>query len=141
MIWGYYVSPLMYGQNAIALNEFLDQRWNAASTVNSFHRIYSTYCYHHYLVNIIYNILRFFKQPNTDTRIDQPTIGKVLLKSRGLFLDGYMFWICIAALFAFSLVFNVLFILALTYLNRKIKLFLPTYLTTMIFYSTFDVLN
>ena len=32
MIWGYYVSPMMYGQNAIAINEFLDKRWNTVST-------------------------------------------------------------------------------------------------------------
>ncbi|KAL1819090.1 hypothetical protein ACET3Z_013959 [Daucus carota] len=82
--WGYYISPLMYGQNAIAVNEFLDERWNG---------------------------------PNTDTRIDQPTIGKVLLASRGMFLDGYMYWICVFALFAYSIVLNILFILALTYLN------------------------
>ena len=31
MIWGYYVSPMMYGQNAIAMNEFLDQRWSDVS--------------------------------------------------------------------------------------------------------------
>ncbi|KAL0460766.1 UNVERIFIED_CONTAM: Pleiotropic drug resistance protein 2 [Sesamum latifolium] len=29
MIWGYYVSPMMYGQNAIAINEFLAERWSA----------------------------------------------------------------------------------------------------------------
>ena len=29
MIWGYYASPMMYGQNAIAINEFLDKRWSA----------------------------------------------------------------------------------------------------------------
>ncbi|KAK1381862.1 Premnaspirodiene oxygenase [Heracleum sosnowskyi] len=28
MKWGYYISPLMYGQNSIAVNEFLDERWN-----------------------------------------------------------------------------------------------------------------
>lgn len=31
MIWGYYVSPMMYGQNAIAINEFLSERWSAVS--------------------------------------------------------------------------------------------------------------
>lgn len=31
MIWGYYVSPMMYGQNAVAINEFLDDRWSAVS--------------------------------------------------------------------------------------------------------------
>ena len=28
IIWGYYSSPMMYGQNAIVINEFLDDRWN-----------------------------------------------------------------------------------------------------------------
>ncbi|KAK1378912.1 hypothetical protein POM88_025656 [Heracleum sosnowskyi] len=70
MKWGYYISPLMYGQNAIAVNEFLDERWN---------------------------------DPNTDTRIDQPTVGKVLLASRGMFVDGYMYGICVFVLFAYSI--------------------------------------
>ncbi|KAF3614076.1 ABC transporter G family member 39 [Capsicum annuum] len=28
MRWGYYISPMTYGQNAVAINEFLDDRWN-----------------------------------------------------------------------------------------------------------------
>ncbi|KAJ8754205.1 hypothetical protein K2173_002105 [Erythroxylum novogranatense] len=84
MLWGYYISPMMYGQNAIVMNEFLDKRWSA---------------------------------PNPDPRIDAPTVGKVLLKSRGFFTDDYWFWICVGALFGFSLLFNILFIAALTYLN------------------------
>ncbi|XP_062117542.1 pleiotropic drug resistance protein 2-like [Humulus lupulus] len=28
LLWGYYASPLMYAQNAIFMNEFLDERWN-----------------------------------------------------------------------------------------------------------------
>ncbi|KAM5559550.1 pleiotropic drug resistance protein 2 [Rosa sericea] len=84
MIWGYYISPMMYGQNAIVMNEFLDKRWSAK---------------------------------NTDPRINEPTVGKVLLKSRGFFTDEYWFWICIGALFGFSLLFNILFIAALTFLN------------------------
>lgn len=31
MTWGYYASPMMYGQNAIVMNEFLDKRWSAVS--------------------------------------------------------------------------------------------------------------
>ncbi|KAM7532289.1 hypothetical protein LguiB_035699 [Lonicera macranthoides] len=84
MIWGYYISPMMYGQNAIVINEFLDDRWST---------------------------------PNPDSRIDQPTVGKVLLKSRGMFVDDYMYWICVLALFGFSLLFNICFTLALTYLD------------------------
>ncbi|KAF8396443.1 hypothetical protein HHK36_018062 [Tetracentron sinense] len=84
MIWGFYISPMMYGQNAIAINEFLDDRWST---------------------------------PNTDPRFPQPTVGKILLKQRGMFLEDYWYWICIGALVGFSLLFNVLFVAALTYLN------------------------
>ncbi|KAL2239345.1 pleiotropic drug resistance protein 2 [Sesamum indicum] len=81
MIWGYYVSPMMYGQNAIAINEFLAERWSAP------------------------------------TNGSEPTVGKTLLRDRGLFTTESWYWICIMALFGFSLLFNVLFIAALTYLN------------------------
>lgn len=33
MKWGYYISPMMYGQNAIAINEFLDERWSAVRSL------------------------------------------------------------------------------------------------------------
>ncbi|KAL5735140.1 hypothetical protein ACOSP7_033001 [Xanthoceras sorbifolium] len=85
MIWGYYISPMSYGQNAIVINEFLDERWSAPI-------------------------------PASDL-IDQPTIGKVLLKARGMYTEDYMYWVCVAALLGFSLLFNILFIAALTYLN------------------------
>ncbi|ONI01101.1 hypothetical protein PRUPE_6G121500 [Prunus persica] len=82
MIWGYYVSPMMYGQNAIAINEFLDDRWST---------------------------------PINNSRM--PTVGKTLLRERGLYTEEYWYWICIGALFAFSVLFNVLFIASLTFLN------------------------
>ncbi|XP_038680217.1 pleiotropic drug resistance protein 2-like isoform X1 [Tripterygium wilfordii] len=84
MIWGYYMSPMMYGQNAIFINEFLDDRWS---------------------------------MPNPDPKFPEPTVGKALLKMRGMFVEEYWYWICVAALFGFSLLFNVLFIAALTFLN------------------------
>lgn len=61
----------------------------------------------------------FLSQPNTDTRFSEPTVGKVLLKMRGMFMEEYMYWVCVIALFAFSVLFNLLFILALSYLQRK----------------------
>ncbi|KAH0977463.1 hypothetical protein GBA52_027182 [Prunus armeniaca] len=82
MIWGYYISPMMYGQNAIAINEFLDKRWSTPINGSS-----------------------------------QPTVGKTLLKERGLFVDEYWYWICIGALMGYSLLFNILFIAALTFLK------------------------
>ncbi|XP_022752605.1 pleiotropic drug resistance protein 2-like [Durio zibethinus] len=79
MIWGYYASPMMYGQNAIAINEFLADRWSA---------------------------------PHLNS-----TVGKTLLKERGLYTEEHWYWICIGALAGFSFLFNVLFIAALSFLN------------------------
>ncbi|KAK7356955.1 hypothetical protein VNO80_16236 [Phaseolus coccineus] len=84
MKWGYYVSPMMYGQNAIAINEFLDPRWSA---------------------------------PNMDRRIPGRTVGEALLKVRSMYTEEYWYWICIGALLGFSLLFNICFIIALTFLN------------------------
>ncbi|XP_019424860.1 PREDICTED: ABC transporter G family member 39-like [Lupinus angustifolius] len=84
LIWGYYMSPMMYGQNAIVINEFLDDRWS---------------------------------QPNTDQRIHATTIGKAILKSRGFYTQGYWYWIGIGALLGFAVLFNLIFIVALTYLS------------------------
>ncbi|XP_027349251.1 ABC transporter G family member 39-like [Abrus precatorius] len=58
-----------------------------------------------------------WSKPNTDPRHDAPTVGKLLLKSRSFYSEDYWFWICIGALFGFALVFNLMFIAALTYLN------------------------
>ncbi|KAF5177312.1 Abc transporter g family member, partial [Thalictrum thalictroides] len=84
MIWGFYISPMMYGQNAIAINEFLDQRWSTSISDHLTH---------------------------------ESTVGKILLKSRGMFVDDYWYWNCIGALIGFSFLFNACFIAALTYLN------------------------
>ncbi|KAK3433876.1 hypothetical protein EUGRSUZ_D01157 [Eucalyptus grandis] len=84
MIWGYYISPVMYGQNAIVINEFLDKRWS---------------------------------KPNLNPRINEPTVGRMLSQSRGFFVQEYWYWICIGALFGFSLLFNIFFNLASTWLS------------------------
>ncbi|CAN6456247.1 unnamed protein product [Victoria cruziana] len=80
-IWGYWISPLMYGQNAIAVNEFLGKSW------------------HHVL-------------PNSTT-----SLGEAILKSRGMFTEGYWYWIGVGALFGYTLLFNGIFTAALTYLQ------------------------
>ncbi|KAK9170462.1 hypothetical protein Syun_002602 [Stephania yunnanensis] len=82
--WSYYLSPMMYGQNAIAINEFLDKRWST---------------------------------PIDDPVTHETTVGKVLLRSRGMFVQEYWYWICIGALFGFALLFNACFVVALTWLN------------------------
>ncbi|KAJ9188710.1 hypothetical protein P3X46_000079 [Hevea brasiliensis] len=82
MIWGYYASPMTYGQNTIAINEFLDYRWSTPTGSPS-----------------------------------KPIVGTSLLKERGLFNTERWFWICIGAVVGFSVLFNILFIVALTYLK------------------------
>lgn len=143
MIWGYYISPMMYGQNAIVMNEFLDKRWSAVRYLHSLIVFICEFqiCIHFpYLhMQIEAQIMHFQHhkpswkfnkiyplQPNIDPRYNAPTVGTVLLKSRGFYTEDYWFWICIGALFGFSLLFNVLFIAALTYLNRKWSYLIPT---------------
>ncbi|KAF9593932.1 hypothetical protein IFM89_026175 [Coptis chinensis] len=72
-IWGYWTSPLMYAQNAIAVNEYLATRWNE--------------------------------------------VGEVLLKAKGMFTDESWYWIGNGVLFAYNILFNILYTLALAYLN------------------------
>ncbi|KAI3746260.1 hypothetical protein L6452_08686 [Arctium lappa] len=84
MSWGFYASPMMYAQNALVINEFLDKRWSA---------------------------------PNIDPRINASTVGEALLKSRSFFAKDYWFYISIGVLIVCSFLFNILFIIALTFLN------------------------
>eukprot|EP00250_Pteridium_aquilinum_P022352 c25359_g2_i1 orf=76-4449(+) len=83
-IWGFWTSPLMYGQMAISVNEFLAVRWNKLSN---------------------------------DTSVNSNTLGKAILVSRGLFDTSDWYWIGVGALCGYIILFNILYILALTYLN------------------------
>ncbi|KAM3752373.1 hypothetical protein ACB098_03G013400 [Castanea mollissima] len=78
--WGFWVSPLTYGEIGLSLNEFLAPRWQKMLSTNA-------------------------------------TIGQEILKSRGLYFDGYLYWISLGALFGFTIVFNIGYILALSFLK------------------------
>ncbi|PHT62246.1 Pleiotropic drug resistance protein 3 [Capsicum annuum] len=78
--WGFWISPLTYGEIGLAVNEFLAPRWQKALQTNT-------------------------------------TIGNEILESRGLSFDGYMYWISVCALFGLTLLFNIGFTLALTFLK------------------------
>nr|GLL38164.1 ABC transporter G family member 32-like [Ipomoea trifida] len=80
-IWGYWISPLMYAQNAASVNEFRGHSWdkNAEGTTLS--------------------------------------LGEMLLKARSLFSEDYWYWIGVGALLGYTVLFNILFTLFLTYLN------------------------
>ncbi|URE18250.1 Plant PDR ABC transporter associated [Musa troglodytarum] len=45
------------------------------------------------------------------------TLGEAALKEYGMFTESYWFWIGICALFGYTILFNILFTLFLTYLN------------------------
>ncbi|KAG8051399.1 hypothetical protein GUJ93_ZPchr0001g31074 [Zizania palustris] len=82
-IWGYWISPLMYAQNAISVNEFLGHSWD--------------------------KIL--------DSTASNQTLGVQVLESRGVFPEAKWYWIGFGALLGFTMLFNALFTLALTFLK------------------------
>nr|GLL29395.1 pleiotropic drug resistance protein 3-like isoform X1 [Ipomoea trifida] len=45
------------------------------------------------------------------------TIGDEVLESRGLNFDGYLYWVSVGALFGFTILFNLGFVLALSFLK------------------------
>nr|Q8GU88.1 RecName: Full=ABC transporter G family member 39; Short=OsABCG39; AltName: Full=Pleiotropic drug resistance protein 7; Short=OsPDR7 [Oryza sativa Japonica Group]BAD24998.1 PDR-like ABC transporter [Oryza sativa Japonica Group]BAD25007.1 PDR-like ABC transporter [Oryza sativa Japonica Group]CAD59570.1 PDR-like ABC transporter [Oryza sativa Japonica Group] len=82
-IWGYWSSPLMYAQNAIAVNEFLGHSWNKV----------------------------------VDPTQSNDTLGVQVLKVRGIFVDANWYWIGVGALLGYIMLFNILFILFLEWLD------------------------
>lgn len=62
-------------------------------------------------------------QKNDDGRFAGRTVGEELLAGRGMFTEQHWYWICVIALFGFSLFFNLCFVAALTYLKRKTRSF------------------
>ncbi|KAH7832973.1 hypothetical protein Vadar_001925 [Vaccinium darrowii] len=78
--WGFWVSPLSYGEVGLVVNEFLAPRWQKTLAGNT-------------------------------------TIGEETLENRGLNFSGYFFWLSLAALLGFAILFNIGFILALTFLG------------------------
>ncbi|KAL5074764.1 hypothetical protein RYX36_013748 [Vicia faba] len=80
--WGFWISPMSYGEIGITLNEFLAPRWQKIQEGNI-------------------------------------TVGREVLKSRGLDFDSNFFWISIAALLGFAVVFDILFVVELTYLKGE----------------------
>jgi len=120
MRWGYYLSPIMYGQNAISINEFLDNRWGNVSSSKHMKTL---------SLILIFIILKYFlsylgllTQVCMSQLTGSPyesTVGKSILKERGFFTDEYWYWICIGVLLGFSLIFNFLFIAALEFLNGR----------------------
>ncbi|ONK80619.1 uncharacterized protein A4U43_C01F19860 [Asparagus officinalis] len=90
-IWGYWISPLQYGYNALAVNELLAPRW----------------------MNKI--------------APDGRRLGVAVLENANVFPEKKWFWIGAAALLGFAILFNVLFTVALMFLDpfRKAQAVIP----------------
>ncbi|XP_072991802.1 ABC transporter G family member 39 [Typha latifolia] len=82
-IWGYWSSPMMYAQNAVAVNEFLGHSW----------------------------------QKVVNATMSTDTLGDQILKARGIFVDPNWYWIGVGALLGYILLFNIIFILFLDWLD------------------------
>ncbi|XP_010473961.1 PREDICTED: ABC transporter G family member 31-like [Camelina sativa] len=80
-VWGFWVSPLSYGQRAIAVNEFTATRWM------------------------------------TPFAISDTSIGFNLLKIRSFPTNDNWYWVGIAVLIGYAVLFNNVVTLALAYLN------------------------
>ncbi|KAF7818011.1 pleiotropic drug resistance protein 3-like [Senna tora] len=80
--WGFWLSPMSYGELGLTLNEFLAPRWQKMLSTNT-------------------------------------TIGRTTLESRGLNFGGHLYWISLGALFGFTFVFFVGFVVALSFLHSS----------------------
>ncbi|XVE52031.1 hypothetical protein DITRI_Ditri02bG0087600 [Diplodiscus trichospermus] len=80
--WGYWVSPLSYSHNSLAVNEMYAPRWMNRQASD--------------------NVTR---------------LGEAILESLEVYRNKNWYWIGVGALIGFSILFNVLFTIALTYLN------------------------
>lgn len=49
-IWGYWVSPLMYAQNAASVNEFLGNSWHKVATSCQFFVLLISFVHHHRVI-------------------------------------------------------------------------------------------
>ncbi|CAA7405383.1 unnamed protein product [Spirodela intermedia] len=103
-IWGYWTSTMMYGQNALAINEFLDSSWDIIVHLRIINESNGRW---HFCAG----------QPNNETSIDAPTVRTALLKSKGMFVDGYRYWISIGALIVLTVFYNLGFVACVAYLD------------------------
>uniref|UniRef100_A0A0D9XIH8 ABC transporter domain-containing protein n=1 Tax=Leersia perrieri TaxID=77586 RepID=A0A0D9XIH8_9ORYZ len=90
--WAYWISPLMYAQRAISVNEFSASRWSKVPVSGNM------------------------------------TVGANILISHSLPTEDRWFWIGVGVLLAYSILFNILFTLALAFLNplRKPQAMVPS---------------
>lgn len=113
--WAYWVSPLTYGYNSVAVNEMLAPRW-----------MYKLVCF---LVSFLIPWRKYFHVANlipSQASDNVTRLGVAVLRNFEVFPEKEWYWIGIAALLGIAVLFNVLLTFSLMYLNRK-------------FYHTFNI--
>ncbi|TXG61337.1 hypothetical protein EZV62_012700 [Acer yangbiense] len=105
-IWGYWVSPLMYSQNAASVNEFLGHSWDKLP-INSIH-LPDTHSSH------LAGAHGMHARAGNQTNI---SLGEAVLRERSLFPESYWYWIGVVAMLGYTVLFNILFTFFLGYLN------------------------
>ena len=119
--WGFWISPLAYAEIGVSLNEFLAPRWQKviSQTTNIFYENWKVFHIKGYLY---FSQLIFHDHCNLQVSSSNVTIGQQVLISRGLDFSAYFYWISVAALLGFWMVFNFAITWALSYLKRNLSL-------------------
>ncbi|GLT42698.1 hypothetical protein SLA2020_166840 [Shorea laevis] len=87
--WGFWISPLSYAEIGIVVNEFLAPRWQQF--------MFTRHCH----------------LPGSSNE----TLGHQILRQMGLNFKAYYYWISVAALIGFWMIYNIAFTLALSHLK------------------------
>jgi hypothetical protein len=107
-ILGYWISPLMYAQNAISTNEFTSKSWS---------KVLRTIC-----KPVFFNVIEEASLTHTVFHLQiiagsTESMGKSILKSRGLFTEVKWYWIGVGGLVGHTFLFNRLYTIILTYIK------------------------
>ncbi len=130
-LWGYWSSPVTYAEIAITVNEFLAPQWAKvlespfpAVPLEPKSAVCFLLCSLSELIQIM-NVISFIVTALDHVTMWQPianrnrTLGQQVLFNSGLPTHAYWYWIGVAALVGYVILFYTLYTLALTYLNRK----------------------
>lgn len=115
-VWAYWVSPLMYGQRAISVNEFSSSRWSKVCLL-AFVFFFILLLLFGLFIFLSYLLLLNVSFQGTVS--GNNTVGTNVLLSHNLPTQDYWYWIGVGVLLAYAILFNALFTLALAFLNRK----------------------
>lgn len=113
--WAYWVSPMAYTYDALTVNEMLAPRW-INQPVKFLLQL---------LTCLLYDFLFFFFLSSNALLLslqssdNSTSLGLAVLEIFDIFTDPNWYWIGVGGILGFTVLFNILVTLALTFLNRK----------------------